>query len=143
MFRRLPIGRQVELFDLLPDDPVGHGIDVVADDVAADPVGFDQRGAASHEGVGDPEPRQVIGPIKGINEGRISEFGEEQAPEQGPRPPGKPLVNGDKRPVVLLDLLLPQSQTGNKRDVEILFNGHGWMGKGVDVSNDLTGFWND
>jgi hypothetical protein len=51
---RLPtVGLEVDVLDLLLDDPVGHGIDIISDNIAPDAIGLNQRDPASHEGVGD------------------------------------------------------------------------------------------
>lgn len=118
---------QVQMLDLAVDDPPGHGVDVVAQHVAPDPVGLDQRRAAPHEGVGDVDPLEVVGREEGLLERPVAEFGEEQSPEQGPRPTGEPLVHGDDRPIVLLDLFFAQGQGGDEGDVEVGFYGHGGL----------------
>lgn len=113
------------MFDLPADDPVGHGVDVEAGNVAPHPVRLDQRGAAPHERVGDGDPFQVVGAVECLPERLVAVFGEQQTAKQCPRSPGKPLVHGDDRPVVLLDLLFPQGQVGDEGDVEVFFYGHG------------------
>ena len=50
----------------LLDDPVGHGIDVKAGDITADPVGLQDGGAAAHEGVGYLEACEIIGFVEGL-----------------------------------------------------------------------------
>ena len=45
------IGHKVEVRDLLADDPAGHGVEVEADDVEAQPVCLDKGRAAAHEGI--------------------------------------------------------------------------------------------
>ena len=51
-----------------------------------------------------------------------NEFGHEQGAKQRPRPAGEPLVHGDYRPVVLLNLFFPHGQAGYKRDVKTALN---------------------
>jgi hypothetical protein len=56
----LNIPIQVEMLNFLLDDPVGHGVDVKADDVTAQPIRLYQRSAASHEGICDLNLFQII-----------------------------------------------------------------------------------
>ena len=63
--------------------------------------------------------------MEGFPEGSFTVFRKYKAAEQRPGPSGKPLVDGDDRAVVLLDLLFPQGEGGNKGDVEMFFYGHG------------------
>jgi hypothetical protein len=67
--RRIGIFLQIEVLDLPVDDPPGHGIDVVSEDVATGPVGFQERGAAAHEGIGDAASVEVVSFIKAVLQG--------------------------------------------------------------------------
>lgn len=116
---------KVQVLNLPVNDPPRHGVDVVPQHITPHPVGLDEGRAATHEGVGDGEPIEVISGEEGLLERLVAVFGEEQPPEQGPRPPGEPLVHGDDRPVVLLDLFFTQGQGGDEGDVEVGFYGHG------------------
>ena len=118
--RRLAVGHEVQVLDLLPDDPVGHRVDVVAYGITAQPIRLDERGAAAHERVGDPNALQVVGAKKGLGEPLLAELREQQAPEQRPRPPGKPLVHRNDRAGVLLNLLSPQGKVCDERYVKNL-----------------------
>ena len=60
-----------------------------------------------------------------LPEGSVAELSEEKASKERARPAGKPFVNGDDGTVILLDLLFPQRQGGNKRNIESFFDGHG------------------
>jgi len=119
------IGGQVQVFDLPVNDPPCHGVDVISQHVAPDPVGLDERGSAPHERIGNGDPLEVVSREERLLERPVAVLGEEQPPEQGPRPTCEPLVHGDDRPVVLLDLFFPQGQGGDERDVEVRFYGHG------------------
>jgi hypothetical protein len=55
----------------------------------------------------------------------LYKFGKKECPEESTGPAGKPLMDGNDRAVILLYLLLPQSQIRNKRNIKILFYGHG------------------
>jgi len=63
---RFIIGGQIEMFDFLLHNPVGHRIDVETDCVATDAVCFQEWRASPHEGVGDPDIRKVIWPVKSL-----------------------------------------------------------------------------
>ena len=116
---------QVQIFDFAVDNPPGHGVDVKAQHVAPHPVGLDQRGPATHEGVGDGDALEVVGGEKGFFKRPVAVFGEDQPAEQGSRTAGEPLVYGDDWPVILLDLFFTQGQRGDEGDVEVFFYGHG------------------
>ncbi len=117
-----PVGIQVKVLDFPLHDPVRHGVEVPAHNIATHTIGLDQRGTASIEWVPDANPTKVVGAVEGISQGSIHELGEQQTPEERSRPAGKPLVNGDDGPIVLLYLLFPQCQVGNEGCVEIPFN---------------------
>ena len=104
---RLTVSRQIEMFDFPVDDPPGHGVDVIAQDVAAHPIGLNERGAAPHEGIGDGDTWKIVGGVEGLAERAVAVLGQNQPPEQCSRAPGEPLVHGNDGPVVLLDLLFP------------------------------------
>ena len=116
---------QVQIFDFPVYDPPGHGVDVVPQHVAPHPVGLNQRGPPTHEGVGDGDALEVVGGKEGLLKRTVAVFGEDQATEQGSRSAGEPLVYGDDGPVVLLDLFFLQGQGGDEGDVEVFFYGHG------------------
>lgn len=121
---RRAVGHEVQVLDLFADDPGRHGIDVESQDITADAVGLDQRRAPAHERVGDDPAREIVGPEESIFQRPIAELGEDQAAEQGPRAPGEPLMDGDDRPVILLDLLLLEGQGSDQCDVEIALDTH-------------------
>jgi hypothetical protein len=116
------IGIQVEVLYFLLYDPVGHRVDIVADNITTKTIGFKQWRATPHEGIGYAEPLEVVGTVKGFFQGSFYEFGEQQAAEEGSRPAGKPFVNGNDGPVVLLDLFLPQGQIGYEGYIKIALN---------------------
>ena len=110
------------MLDFLFDDPIRHGVDIEAGHLATQAVRFQERRPAPHEGIGNPEVLQIVRPVEGLAKRTVREFGQQQSPEQGPRPPGEPLMHCDDRPVVLLDLLLPQRQIGDERYIEVFFD---------------------
>lgn len=44
---------QVEMFDFLLDDPIGHWVDVESDNITAESVGLYEWSAATHEWIGN------------------------------------------------------------------------------------------
>ena len=118
------VGGDVDRLDLLADDPGGHRVDVEAFHVAADAVRLQERGSAAHERIGDPQAREVIRAKEEILEGRLPELREQEAPKQGARTPGEPLVDADDRAVVLLDLLLPERHFRDQGDIEAPLDAH-------------------
>ena len=64
--RRPFVGANVEVLDLLADDPGGHRVDVEAFDVAANAVCLDQWRATTDERVDDPQAGKVIRLKKGL-----------------------------------------------------------------------------
>ncbi len=112
------------MLNLLPHDPVPHGVDVITDHVAAKTVGFKERGASAHERIEDGKAGKIVGRIKRVPERFVYEFRKDQPAKQRPRPPRKPLMHGDNGTIVLLNLLLAQSKRGDERYVEFLFDGH-------------------
>ncbi len=119
--RCFPVRLQVEMLDFLPDNPIRHGVDVAAQYLATDAVGLHERRSAAHEGIGYAEALQVMTFVKGLSQAGIHEFREQECSEQRSRPTRKPFMHGNRRPVVLLYLLLAQSQAGNKWNVEKSF----------------------
>ena len=109
------------MFDLLLDDPIGHGVDVEPGDITAEPVGLYEWSAAAHEWIGDLDPLQTVCLVKGLPQGLVEKFGKQQASEQRPGSSGKPFVDGDNRPVVLLNLLFTQGEVGYEGDFKIFF----------------------
>ena len=115
---------QIEMVDLLADDPGGHRIEVESLHVAAESIRLDQGGAAAHERVGDAPAGQVVAGKEGVLQWAGSELGQQEAAEQRAGPACEPLVNADDRAVVLLYLLLPQRQAGDQGNVEVALDAH-------------------
>jgi hypothetical protein len=113
---------QVEVLYLLPHDPIRHWINIVTNDIASKTVGFEQRAASTHERIGYSEPLKIVCAIEGFLQGSLDKFGKQQTTEECSRTAGKPFVNGNNWPVVLLDLLFPQRQLGNEGYIEVTFN---------------------
>jgi hypothetical protein len=113
---------QVEMLYLLPHDPIRHWIDILTNDITSETVGFEQRAASTHERIGYSEPLKIVCTIEGFLQGVLDKFGKQQTTEECSGTAGKPFVNGNNRPVVLLDLLFPQRQVGNEGHIEVTFN---------------------
>lgn len=60
--------------------------------------------------------------IIGLSQGAGTKLGEQKASKEGAGSAGKPLMNGNNRPVVLLNLFFPERQISNKGYVEFFFN---------------------
>ena len=116
------IGIQVKMLDFLLYDPVGHRVDIVADNIATETIGFKEGRATAHEGIGYAEPLKMMGTVKRFLQRSFCELGEQQAAEEGSGPAGKPFVNGNDGPVVLLNLFLPQCQIGYEGYIKITLN---------------------
>jgi hypothetical protein len=56
----LLVGPKIEILYCLTHDPIGHGIDVEANDITSNPIGLNERRAASHEGIGNPDPLEIM-----------------------------------------------------------------------------------
>src|SRR5882724_1120473 len=121
---RFLIGVKIQMLDFLAHNPGGHWIDVKADHVAAYPIGFKERDAATHEGISDNFARERIGFVERGLQRLAPELRQRQAAEKSTRSPREPLVDGDYRPIVLLNLLLSQRQRGHERHIEIRLNCH-------------------
>jgi hypothetical protein len=112
---------QVKMFDLLLNDPIGHGVDVETGDIATKPVSLYEGSAAAHERIGDLDPFQTVCLIEGLWQGLVEKFGKQQAAEQRSGSSSKPLMDCDNWPVILLNLFFTQSKVGYEGDIEILF----------------------
>ena len=109
------------MLDFLLNDPVGHWVDVKSRSITAEPVGFYERRAATHEGIANFQPLEAVCRIKRLLKGFIEKFGKQQTAEQCAGSSGKPLVNRNNRPIILLNLFFAQGKVGYERDVEIFF----------------------
>jgi hypothetical protein len=56
----LAVGVQIKGGDLLVDNPVCHGIDVIADDIAPKSIGFEQGCSSTHERIGHLKTFQIM-----------------------------------------------------------------------------------
>ena len=122
--RGAPVGVEINPFDLFPDDPGRHRVDVEPFHIAADAVRLDERGSPAHERIPDPAARQVVGAEEIVLQPPRPELGEQQPPKEGPRTAGEPLVDADDRAVVLLELLFPARQPRDQGNIEPLFDAH-------------------
>jgi hypothetical protein len=122
------VSGKLEMFDLLAHNPGGHGIDVEAEHVATDAVGFKQRGAAAHEGVTHTLARKIVGAENNVAQRLSPEFCQGEAPKESAGTPGEPFVHGDDRAVILLDLLFAQCHGGDEGNIEACFDRHGFRG---------------
>ncbi len=57
---RISIGVQIEMLDFLPDNPICHRVDIIANNITSDTVRFQEGRATPHERVGDPYSLQVM-----------------------------------------------------------------------------------
>jgi len=119
--RRCAVRVQVEMLDFLPDYPIGHGVDIAPRNVAPYAISLHERRSTAHERIGDTKAFKIMTVVEGFLERRIDEFREQKRPEQCSGAASKPFMDGDRRPIVLLDLLFPQSQSGHKWNIEKLF----------------------
>jgi hypothetical protein len=74
--------------------------------------------------VGNNSPGKVIGAKVSLGERFIAKFGKYQTTEKTSGTASKPFVNTNDRPIILLNLFLPQRQSGNQGNVKGVFNGH-------------------
>ena len=118
------VDRQVDMLDLLADDPRRHRVDVEPIHVASDAIRLDERRSPSHERIGNPQSRKVVRPKEQVFQRTLAELREKETTKQGSWAAGEPLVNADDRAVVLLDLLLSKCHCGNQRDVEPPLDAH-------------------
>ena len=118
------VGRDVEVFNLLADNPSRHGVDVEAFNVTADAVCLNQWCASTHKRIGDPDSREVICLKKNVFQAIFTKFREDKTTKQGPWSAGEPLVDANDRTIILLYLLFPERHWGDERDVEALFDTH-------------------
>ena len=118
------IPRQVEMLDLLANDPGRHRIDVKSLHVATETVRFDQRGSAAHKRISDSTTREVVGGKERVLQRALPELGKDQTTKQRARTPREPFVNADDRAIILLDLLFPEGQSGDHRNVEVSLDTH-------------------
>ena len=58
------ICRKIKMLYFLFDDPISHGIDVIADYIAPHPVGLDKRYSSAHKWIGHPNAFKIIGFIE-------------------------------------------------------------------------------
>ena len=122
---RLEIRIQVEMFDLLFNDPIGHRVYIETGDVTPKPICLYEWRSTAHERIGNLDTFQMIGPIKAFAEWRLAKLGKQQTPEQCSGSARKPLMYRYNGSVVLLNLLFAQRKIGDKGNVEILFD-HAW-----------------
>ena len=118
------IRRHVEMLDLLANDPGRHRIDVKSLHVATETVRFDQRGSAAHKRISDSTTREVVGGKERVLQRALPELGKDQTTKQRARTPREPFVNADDRAIILLDLLFPEGQSGDHRNVEVSLDTH-------------------
>ncbi len=116
-------GLAVQVCDFLAHDPIRHRVDVGADDVTSQAIGFQQRRATAHKGIADDEGAQVVAAEKAIRQRlSIGELGQQQGAKERAWPTGEPLVYADDRAIMLLDLLLPLGQLGHKGHVKVFLD---------------------
>jgi hypothetical protein len=121
----LPIGGKINRLYFFLDDPIGHRVDIEADDAAPYPISFQKGRASAHERISDTQAAQSIGFVKGYSQRFPNELGQDQTSEEGSWSPGKPLMHGNDRTIVLLDLLFSQREISNERNIEVFFDHEG------------------
>ena len=121
------VGIEINVVELLADDPPRHRIDVETEDLAAQPVGLKDRSTAAHKRIGDADPVQPVRAIERLPQWGVGELRQQEPPEERARPPGEPFVDRDDWTIVLLNLLLPQGEVGDERNIEVfLDHGGSW-----------------
>ena len=118
------VDRQVDMFDLLADNPGRHRVDVESIHVASDAVRLKERRSPSHERIGNPQSRKVVRSEELILQAALTELREQEATKQGSGTASEPLVNADDRAIVLLDLLLAERHRRYQRDLELPLDAH-------------------
>jgi hypothetical protein len=115
---------QIQMLDLLSNDPRCHGIDIETLHITSDPVCLEQRGPAAHEWVDDQSPREVICLEENLSEWLIGKLRKDEPPEQRARPASEPLMNRDDGTIVLLNLLFLERHPCDQTNVELFFDRH-------------------
>ena len=70
----LAVGVKIKGSDLLVDNPVGHGVDVVADNIASKAIGFEQGCPSTHERIGHLQTFKIIRLEIYFTQGTMPEF---------------------------------------------------------------------
>ena len=76
---------QVDMLDLLADDPGRHRVDVESVYVASDAIRLDERRSPTHERIGNPQSRKVVRSKEPILQAPLTELREQEATKQGSR----------------------------------------------------------
>ena len=66
-----------------------------------------------------PAPPPVV---ESLSQWRVLKFGKKKRPKKRSRAAGKPFMNRNNRSIILLDLLFPKRQIGNKGNIKSSFN---------------------
>jgi len=119
-----PIRAEIQMFNLLPDNPSSHRIDIESKHIATDAVSLDQRYAATHKRVGNDATREIVCVKEAVRKRLFAELGQQQSPEQRAGPSREPFVDGDNRSVVLLNLLFLERHTSDHGNVESGLDSH-------------------
>jgi hypothetical protein len=112
--RCLSVLREINVFDLFPNDPLSHWIYVVTKHVTTKSISLKKRGTATHKRVRNPLSGKIVGLVEDLPLCAAIELRKQQRTEECSRPPGEPLVHSNDRAIVLLNLLLPESEVSNK-----------------------------
>ncbi len=110
------------MFDFLFYNPVRHRVYIVADHIATDSIGFYQGRAPAHEGICNEQAVELIRVVESFSQWPFGKFGKKKRPKKCPRAAGKPFMYRNNRSIVLLDLLFPKCQIGNKGNVKGSFD---------------------
>ncbi len=61
----------INMFKLLTHDPIGHRVNIIASDIAADAIRFNKRCAASHKWIGYTDSVQIMWPEERVTKRSI------------------------------------------------------------------------
>ena len=119
---RFAICDEIDMLDLLLNDPPSHRVDIETEHIASQAIGFQQGSPPPHERIGYDSSLEGVGLVETVSERSLNKLSQQEASKEGPWATGKPLVDGDDRAVVLLDLLLSERQVGDEGNVKIVLD---------------------
>jgi hypothetical protein len=57
----LAVCGEIKVFNLLANDPISHRINVITDNLASEPIRFEQRCTSPHERIANSQAIEIIG----------------------------------------------------------------------------------
>lgn len=120
--RRFGVCGEIKILNFLPHDPPRHWIDIGGRDRAPQAVRFDHRCPSAHERIEDMLVAKMMGAKEGLFDCLPTEFRQQQRPKKRSGSPRKPLMDGDQRTVILLNLFFRQRHPRDKGNLEIAFD---------------------